>query len=121
MRFILRFRKELRKATSANKIIIDKKEIRDNAREAREIEVETRKTKASIEVDARATTIATTTTITITNKKRELKLRKQLVCTHVNFVLEITLILLSCLLLFNNLREYIDNTLYSQKLVKLLN
>jgi len=123
--FILRFKKELRRATNASKIIINKKEAKDNAKEAREIEVETKRTKASTKASARAnakatTTIATTTTTTI-NRKQLSKLRKQFVYTHISLVLEIASILSSYLLLFNNSRECASNTLYSQKLIKLLN
>jgi len=116
MRFILRFRKKSRKTTNASKIIINKREAKNNAREARETKIEARKTKASTKasakINAKATTIAITTTTTI-DKKQLLKLRKRFACTYVNLVFEIILILLSCLLLFNNSREYASNTLYS--------
>jgi len=107
----------LRKTTNANKIVIDKRQAKNNAKETKETKVKIKRTKANIEIDARVDIRATTTivivTTTITNKKRSLKLRKQFICTHVNLVLETTLILLSCLLLFNNSRKYINNTLYS--------
>jgi len=117
MRFILRLRKELRRATNANKIIINKREAKDDTREARKARIETRRTKVNTKASARAsveatTTIAITTTITI-NKKQLLRLRKRFVCTHVNFVLETISILLNCLLLFTNSREYASNTLYN--------
>jgi len=114
----LRLEKELRRATSASKITINKtinkRKTRDNAREARETKVETRKIETNTKTNAKANTKATTTiTKTTTNKKQLSKLCKQFICTHVSFVFEITLILLSCLLLFNNLREYTNNTLYN--------
>jgi len=110
IRSILRFKRKLRKATSASKIIINKREAKDDAR----------KTKANIEASAKANARATTTTTT-TNKKQLLKLRERFACTYVNLVLEIALILLSYLLLFNNLRKCASNTLYNQKLIKFLN
>jgi len=115
VRSILRFRKELKKATNASKIIINEKEAKDDAREARETKTKARRTKTNTKANAKATIIATTTTTTTTtiNKKQLSKSRKQFICTHVNLVLEIALILLSCLLLFNNSREYTSNTLYS--------
>jgi len=116
MRFILRLKRKSKKATSANKITINKREIKDNARKAK-------KTKASAKANAKAKAIITTiTTIIIaTNKKQLLKLHNQFAYMYVNLVFEITSILLSCLLLFNNLREYANNALYNQKLIKLLN
>ena len=120
IRSILRFKRKLRKATSASKIIINKREAKDDAREARETKVEAKKTKANIEASAKANARATTTTTT-TNKKQLLKLRERFACTYVNLVLEIALILLSYLLLFNNLRKCASNTLYNQKLIKFLN
>jgi len=112
--FILRLEKELRRATSASKITINKRKTRDNAREARETKVETRKIETSTKTNAKVNTKATTTTTTTTTNKKQLsKLCKQFICTYVSFVFEITLILLSCLLLFNNLREYTNNTLYN--------
>jgi len=120
MRFILRFKRKLKKATNANKIIINKREARDDAKEVRETKVEARKieanTRANARVDAkvneRAITTTTTTTIII-NRKQLSRLRKQFACTYISFVLETTLILLSCLLLFNNSRECVSNALYS--------
>jgi len=114
--FILRLKKKLRKATNISKIIISKREARDDAREARKTRVKTRRIKVDTKASAKASAKATTTTITTTtttNKKQLLKLYKQFACTHVSLVLEIALILLSCLLLFNNLRKYASNTLYS--------
>ncbi len=96
-----------RKTKSANKIIINRKEI-EKAKEikikTRETKIETKTIEKSIETDARAdtTTVAATATI-ITNRKRLLKLRKQFVCIYINFALKTVSILLSCLLLFNNL------------------
>jgi len=117
VRFILRFKRRSKRATNANKIIINKRKVRDNTREAREIEVKARKIEANIEidakVDAKTTTTITTTITTTTNKKQLLKLCEQFACTHVNFVFETILILLSCLLLFNNLQKYTSNTLYN--------
>jgi len=125
MRSILQFEKRLRKTTSANKIITSEREARNNARETRKTKIEAKKTKANTKVDARASakvTITTTTTTTITTNRKQLsKLRKQFACTYVSLVFEITSILLSYLLLFNNLRECASNTLYSQKLIKFLN
>jgi len=121
MRFKLRFKRRLRKATNASKITINKREARNNAKEAKEIKVKARRTKTSAKANARATTITTTTTIIIINKKRSSKLCKQFACTYISFVLETTLMLLSYLLLFNNSREYINNALYNQRLIKLLN
>jgi len=125
MRFILQSKKESKRATSASKITIDKREARDDAREAKKIKVEAKKTKAntraSARIDAKMTTIATTTTTTTTNRKQSLRLHERFACTHVSFVLETTLILSSCLLLFNNSQECASNTLYNQKLIKLLN
>jgi len=127
IRFILRFEKESKKATNANKIIIDKREAKDNAREAKETKIKAKKIEANIkanaEIDAKAIAIAiaTTTTTTTIDRKRLLKLRKQFACTYVNLVLEIASMLSNYLLLFNNSREYINNTLYNQKLIKLLN
>jgi len=115
--FILRFKRKSRKTINANKIIINKREARDDTREAKEIEIKAKKTKANTRASARANakTITITTiiaTIAI-DKKQLLKLRKQFACTLVNLVLEIILILSSCLLLVNNLRKYTNNTLYS--------
>jgi len=117
MHFILQSKRELRRATNANKIIIDKREAKDNAREAREIEVKARRTKANTKANARAnakaTTIATITTTIAIHKKQLSKLRKRFACTYVSLVLKIASMLLSCLLLFNNSRKYINNTLYN--------
>jgi len=125
MHFILRFRKKSRKATNASKTIINKREAKNNARKAKETKVETKRTKIDTRANAKANAkiIATTTTITTTttNRKQLLKLREQFACTHVSLVLKTTSILLNCLLLFNNSREYANNTLYNQKLAKLLN
>jgi len=124
VRFILRFKRKSRRATSASKTTINKREAKSNAREAKETKVEAKRTKvdtkANAKANARVTTIATTTTTT-TNKKQLSKLRRQFVYTYINLVLETILMLLSCLLLFNNSQEYINNTLYSQKLIKFLN
>jgi len=115
--FILRFKRRSKRATNASKLIINKREARDNIKEARKTKVKTRKTKASTRASAKANakaTITTTTTTTITiNKKQLSKLRKQFAYIYVNLVFKITLILLSYLLLFNNLRECASNTLYS--------
>jgi len=117
IRFILRFEKELSKATNTNKIIIDEKKVEDDAEEAREIEVETRRietnTRVDAKIDAKETTIVATIATTTTNRKQLSKLREQFVCTYINLVFEIALILSSCLLLFSNLRECTNNTLYS--------
>jgi len=107
VRSILRFKKELRRATNASKIIINKREAKNNAKETKEIRVKARRTRVDTKVNARAsakatTTITTTTTIIITNKKQLLRLREQFAYTHISLVLETTLILLSYLLLFNN-------------------
>jgi len=114
MRFILRLQKESRKATNANKITINKREAKNDAKEAKETKVKTKKTKtnikASARVDAKAITIATTTTIITTNKKQSSKLCKRFACTHVSLVFEIASILLNCLLLFDNSRECANNT-----------
>ena len=96
-----------RKAKNTDKITTNKKEIE----KAREIEVEAKKTKietktteTSIKADAKtnAKTAATAATATA-NRKYLIKLRKQFVCTHVSLVYKTVLILLNCLLLFNNL------------------
>jgi len=117
VRFILRFRKESKRATNASKIIIDKRETKNNAKEARETRVEAKRTKinakASAKANARATTIATTTTTIIANKKQLLRLHKQFACMYINFVFKITSILSSYLLLFDNLRDYANNALYN--------
>lgn len=105
--FILQSKRESRKTTNVNKITINKKETKDRARKikakAKEIKIETKIIKTNIEVSAIATI----------DRKRLLKLRKQFVYIYVNLVLKTTLMLLNCLLLFDNLQKYIDNTLYS--------
>jgi len=103
--FILRFKRKSKRATNASKIIIDEREAKNNAREAK-------RTKVDARVDAKATTTTTIATIA-TNKKQLLKLRKQFACTHISLVFEIASILLNCLLLFNNSQKCINNTLYS--------
>jgi len=117
VRFILRFRRKSRKATNASKIIIDEREAKNNAKEIKETRVKAKKTKASTKANAkanaRATTIVATIATTIIDKKRLSKLREQFVCIYINLVLEITSIILSCLLLFNNLRKYVSNILYN--------
>jgi len=95
--FILQFKKESR-------------DTKNKARDARD-EASEAKNKAKIEANARA---IATTTIATTNRRRLLKSREQFVCTHVSFVLETTLILLSYLLLFDNLQECANNTLYAK-------
>lgn len=110
--FILQSKRESRKATNASKITINKKEVEDRARkikaEARETKIETRIIEENIEASA----IATIAIATI-DRKQLSKLRKQFVYIYVSLVLETTLMLLNCLLLFDNLQKYIDNTLYS--------
>ncbi len=107
MRFILRSKNELKKAKNANKIITNKREIKKAKRikvKARETKIKVKITKINTKANARISAIAiATTTITTTNKKRLLRLCKQFVYTYINFVLKTTLILLSYLLLFNNL------------------
>jgi len=64
---------------------------------------------------------ATIITIIATNKKQLLKSYIYRVNhIYISFVLEIISMLLNCLLLFNNLREFINNTLYSWKLTKFI-
>jgi len=117
VRFILQFKRKSKRATNTSKIIIDKRKARDNAKEAREIKVKAKITKVNTKANARASARATTTIATITtiiaNKKQLSKLCERFACTHVSLVFEIVLILLSCLLLFNNLRECASNALYS--------
>ena len=73
----------------------------------RKIKIKTKIIKANIKVNAKANIKATTIiAIIIINKKYLLKLRKQFLYIYINFALKTTLILLSCLLLFNNLRKY---------------
>ncbi len=60
--------------------------------------------ETSIEADAKADAIAAATATTMaTNRKYLLKSREQFVCIYVSLVPKIGSILLSCLLLFNNL------------------
>jgi len=113
IRFILQFKRKSKRATNASKTIINKKKAKDNAKKAKKTKTKTRKTKASAKASVEATTTIATITITTTNKKQLSKLCEQFACTHVNLVFEIVLILLSYLLLFNNLRKYTSNTLYS--------
>jgi len=101
MRFILQSKRGLKKTTSASKIIIDRKDAKDKASKTEE--------KAKARANARA---ATTTTTTTTDRKQLLKLHKQFVCIYISLVLETVLILLNCLLLFDNLQECTNNTLY---------
>jgi len=121
----LRFRRKSKRAINASKITINKREAKDDAREARETKIEARKIetniKANVKTNAKITTIATTIITIIINKKQLLRFRKQFACTHVSLVFEITLILLSYLLLLINSRKCANNTLYNQKLIKLLN
>jgi len=63
MRFILRFKKKSKKATNANKIIINKREAKDNARKAKKIRVEARRTRVDAKANVKANARATTTTI----------------------------------------------------------
>ncbi len=104
---ILQSENRLRKTENADKIITDKKEVE----KAKKIKIETRKTKVEIkitktntETDAKtnAKTAAAAATA-IANRKCLLKLHKQFVCTYISFALKTVLILLNCLLLFNNL------------------
>jgi len=105
------FYPQIKSNNNVNKIIIDKREAKDNIREARETKVKARRTRVDAKANAKATT--TTTTTTTINRKQLSKLRKQFVCTHVNLVFKIMLILLGCLLLFNNLQECANNALYN--------
>jgi len=122
MRFILRFKRELKRATNASKIIIDKREVKNKVKKTKKTKAKAKRTKTNTKVNvktnARATTIITTTTTTTTNKKR---LSEQFACTYINLVFKTTLMLLSYLLLFNNSRKCANNALYSQKLIKLSN
>ncbi len=108
MRSILQLENKLRKTKSANKIITSKKEIK----KTKEIKVKAKKTKIEAKIikrntrantRANATTTTITTIITTTNRKYLLKLRKQFVCIYINFVFKTMSLLLSYLLLFNNL------------------
>jgi len=104
---ILQLKNKSRKTKNASKITTNKEEVK----KTKEIKVKTKKTRvkakiietstrANARANARATIVVATTT---TNKKRLLKSRKQFACTYVSFVFKTTLILLNCLLLFNNL------------------
>jgi len=103
----LQSKNKLRKTKNIDKITINKREIK----EIKEIEIETKETKikikiieTSIEVDAKTNAIVVATIATIViDEKYLLKLRKQSVCIYISFFFKIVLILLSCLLLFNNL------------------
>jgi len=107
MRSILQLKNKLKKTKNVNKITTNKRKIK----KTKKIEMKTKETKikakiikTSIEANAKTNAIATTTiTTTTTNKKRLLKLYKQFACIYISFVLKTTSILLSCLLLFNNL------------------
>jgi len=104
---ILQLKNKLRKAKSANKITTNKKKVKKTKKikiEARKTRIEARTIERNIKANAKtnATTIATTTTTT-TNRKYLLKLRKQFVCIYISFALKTISILLSYLLLFNNL------------------
>ncbi len=93
----------MRKATNTNKIIIDKKEakeVEDTKDKAREIEIKTKIIEVDTKVNAE---IVTTIVITTTYKKRLLKLREQFVYIYISLIFKTILILLSYLLLFNNL------------------
>ncbi len=98
---------KLRETKNINKIIIDKREIK----KARKIKVKIRETKIKtkiIEISTEAnakidTKIIIATTTIIVNRKYLLKLRKQFIYIYISFIFKIVLILLSYLLLFNNL------------------
>jgi len=100
---------KLKKTKNIDKITTSKREI-EKAKEI-EIEIETKETrieakttKKSIEIDARANaTTAVAAATTTANRKYLLKLYKQFVCIYISFVFKTVSILLSCLLLFNNL------------------
>jgi len=104
---ILQSENKSRKTKNTDKTTIDKREIK----KAKKIEIETRKTKIETKITEKSTetnaktnvTAATTAATTATDRKYLLKLRKQFVCTYISFVFKIVSILLSCLLLFNNL------------------
>ncbi len=105
--FILRLKNKLRRAKDIDKIITSEKEIK-KAREIeikiRETEIEAKTIKTSTKANARASAKAiAATAITTTNKKYLLRLCEQFACTHISFVYKIVSILLSYLLLFNNL------------------
>ncbi len=104
---ILQSENRLRKTKDADKITIDRKEVkraREIKVETKETEVKIRTTETSTETDAKtdAKTIVAAATIT-TDRKYLLKLRKQFVCIYISFVFKTVSILLSYLLLFNNL------------------
>ena len=105
--FILQLENKSRKAKNANKITTNKKEVEKAKKieiEIKETKVETKTTKIDIETNAKTSaTIVAIITTTTTNRKRLLKLRKQFVCIYISLAFKIVLILLSCLLLFNNL------------------
>ncbi len=107
MRFILQSKNKLRKAKNVNKITTNEREVKRAKKikvETRETKIETKITKTNTKVNAKTNAKAiVTTTTTTTNKKRLLRLRKQFVCIHINFVFKIASILLNYLLLFNNL------------------
>ncbi len=107
MRSISRLKSKSKRTKNVDKIITNKREIKKAKKievKARKTKIEIKVTKKSIEVDAKAnaTIVAIIATTTI-DRKRLLKLYKQFVCTHVSLAFKIVLILLSCLLLFNNL------------------
>ncbi len=103
----MQLRNKLKKAKNINKIITNKREVK----KAKKIEIKIKETKiktkiieksieANIKTNAKVVAI---TIIIIKNKKYLLRLRKQFACIYINFILKIILILLSYLLLFNNL------------------
>jgi len=104
---ILQSENKLKKAENTDKIITNRKEVK----KAKKIEIETRKTKIKIktteistEADAKTNAKAAAAAATATtNRKCLLKLCKQFVYIYISFVYKTVLILLSCLLLFNNL------------------
>jgi len=100
VRSISRLKNELRRTKNANKITTNKREVK----KARETTIEAKTTRRSTKIDVEANAIIATTTTTITtNKKRSLRLCKQFVYIYISFALKTTSILLSYLLLFNNL------------------
>ncbi len=107
---ILRLKSKSKKAKSANKITTNKRETKKAKKakiKARKIKIKAKTIETNIKANAKANAKATTTIATITiDKKCLLKLRKQFVCIYINFIFKTTLILLSCLLLFNNLQKY---------------
>jgi len=102
----LQLKNKSKKAKDTNKITTNKKKVKRAKKikiKTKKTKIETKITKTNTKVDIRAnTTIAIATTITI-NKKRLLRLYKQFVYIYISFVFKIALILLNCLLLFNNL------------------